>query len=93
MKPSDRRAHQANSAAQTRKNSDEKRDVAFRKQRDAERVANAEKTERLKKLRLAKEAADAAAKAVAAAAKASATAAKVGAAAAKAGAATPRATE
>lgn len=65
MKPSDRRAHQANSAAQTRKNSDEKRDVAFRKQRDAERAANAEKTERLKKLRLAKEAAAAVAKAAA----------------------------
>ena len=56
MKPSDRRADQANTASQNRKLSEDKRDVAFRKQRDAERAANAEKTERLKKLRLAKEA-------------------------------------
>lgn len=58
MSVKDRRAAQASSGALTRKLSEDARDRAFHKARDAERAANAEKTERLKKLRLAKEAAE-----------------------------------
>jgi hypothetical protein len=58
VNPYDKRALQTVKAANTRKLSEENRDVAFRRIRDAERKTNAEKTARLRKLRLEKEAAD-----------------------------------
>ena len=61
MKLKDARMAKAESAVAKRQLSDDARDRAFRKQRDAERAAAAAKTERLKKLRLEKEAADRAA--------------------------------
>lgn len=58
MKPHEKRAFQTAKAANARQLSEDNRDIAFRRIRDAERKANAEKTARLKKLRLEKEAAD-----------------------------------
>lgn len=58
MKSHEKRAIQTSKAASARQLSENNRDTAFRRIRDAERKAGAEKTARLRKLRLEKEAAE-----------------------------------
>jgi len=50
----DRKRVQARAAAKTRGLCTEERDMAFRREREAEREANAEKTAHLRELRLSK---------------------------------------
>lgn len=64
MKSHEKRAIRTSKAASARQLSEDNRDITFRRLRDAEKKANAEKTARLRKLRLEKEAAERVAKEV-----------------------------